>query len=58
MFLDDGTYEEDCKHINITFLDGNVMNMYWIITEENFSTIDTDDSSCHGYHIINFSSCP
>ena len=32
------------------------MNMYLIIMKENFGAINADDSSCHGYYVINFSS--
>ena len=58
IFLDDGTYEEDYKHINRTILDGNVMNMFLIMMEGHYSAIDSDDSTCHDYYIIIFSSCP
>ena len=34
------------------------MNMSLIIMEEKYGTIDTDNSSCHGYYITNFSSFP
>ena len=34
------------------------MIMYLIITEGKYGAIDGDDSSCHGYYIINFSSSP
>ena len=34
------------------------MNMSLIITEGKYGAIDTDDSLCHGYYIINFSSSP
>ena len=57
-FFDDGTYEEDYKHINLTITDGHVMNRSWIIMEGNFGTIDTGYYSCYGYYIIKFSSCP
>ena len=30
------------------------MNMYLIVFEGNYSAIDTDDSSCHGYYIMKF----
>ena len=29
-----------------------------VIVERKFGAIDTKDSSCHGYHIINFPSYP
>ena len=32
------------------------MNMYLIIMEGKYGAIDNGDSSCHGYHIIKFSS--
>ena len=44
------------KQINQTILDGNVMNMSLIITEGNYGAIDSDDSTCHGFYIIIFSS--
>ena len=56
--FDDGTDEEDYKHINLTILDGNMMNMSLIIVEGNYSDIDDDDYTCHGYYIIIFSSYP
>ena len=34
------------------------MNMSLIIMEVKYVAIDTDDSSCHGYYIIKFSSLP
>ena len=34
------------------------MNMYLIIMEGNYGTIDADYSLCHGYYIIKFSSSP
>ena len=34
------------------------MGMYLIIMEGKYGTIDADDSSCHGYYIIKFSSSP
>ena len=39
-------------------LDGNVMSMSLIILEGKYVAIDTDDSWCHGYYIIKFSSSP
>ena len=32
------------------------MNMYLIIKEGKYGSIDADDSLCHGYYIIEFSS--
>ena len=32
--------------------------MYLIIMEGNYGVVDADDSSCHGYYIIKFSSSP
>ena len=32
------------------------MNMYLIIMEGNCVAVDADDSTCHGYYIIEFSS--
>ena len=55
-FLDDGTDEEYYKNNNRNILDGNVMNMSFIIIEGKYGAIDTDDSSCHCYYIIKFSS--
>ena len=57
-YLDDGTYEEDYKHINQTILDGNAMNMSLIIMEGHYGAIDYDDYTCRGYYIIRFFSCP
>ena len=57
-FLDYGTYEEEYKHINQNILDGNVINMSLIIMEGNYGSIDSDCSTCHGYHIIRFTSSP
>ena len=34
------------------------MNMYLIIMEGNYGVIDDDNSTCHGYYIIVFSSSP
>ena len=34
------------------------MNMYLIIIEGKYGTIDTDDSSCQGYYITKVSSSP
>ena len=39
-------------------LDGNVISMSLIILEGKYVAIDTDDSWCHGYYIIKFSSSP
>ena len=43
-------YEENYEHIKRTSLNGNVMIVYLIITKGKYGDIDTDDSSCHGYH--------
>ena len=40
--------------INITILDGNVMNTSLIINKVNYGAIDADDTLCHGYYIIIF----
>ena len=56
IFFDDITDEEDYEHINQNIIGGNVLNMYLIIMEGNYGAIDADDSSCHGYYIINLSS--
>ena len=52
------TYEKGYKHINQTILDGNLMNTYLIIMEGKYYDINADDSTCHGYYIIKFSSSP
>ena len=39
-------------------LDGNMMSTSLIILEGKYVAIDTDDSWCHGYYIIKFSSSP
>ena len=54
--MDEGTDEEYYENINQTMVDGNVMNMSLIIMEGKYGTIYTDDSSCHGYYTIKFSS--
>ena len=50
--------EEYYSHINRTIIGGNMVNISFIIMEDEYGVIDTDDSSCHGYYIINFSSFP
>ena len=50
--LNDGKDEKYHKHINLTIVSGNVMDMYLIIMEGNYGAIDDDDSSFHGYCII------
>ena len=57
-FLFDVTNEEYYKNIKQTILDGNVMNMSLIIIEGKYGALDTDNYSCNGYYIINFSSSP
>ena len=56
IFFNHGTDEEDYEHINWTIIDGNMMNMSLIIMEGKYGAIDADNSSCHGYYIIKFSS--
>ena len=56
--LDDRIDEEYHENIYQTILGGNVMNMSFIIMEVKYDAIDTDDSSCRDYYIINFSSYP
>ena len=58
IFLYDVKDEEYYKHINITILDGNVMNVYLIVMEGNYGSIDADDCLWHGYYIIKFYSYP
>ena len=55
-FQDYGTDNVYYEFRNITLIEGNVMNIYLIITNGNYGTIDADNSSCHGYYIIRFSS--
>ena len=38
--------------MNITIIEGNVMNVSFIITKGNYGAIDAENSSCHGYYII------
>ena len=57
-FVDDVTDEEDYEHINKTFIDGNVMNMSFIIMEGKCGDIDDDDSLCYCYYNIKFYSSP
>ena len=56
--FDDGTGEENYKHINRIILDFNVMKMSLIIVEGKYGAISADDSSCYVYYIIKFSSSP
>ena len=56
--FNDGTDEENYEHIYWTILGGNVMSISLIIMEGKYGSIDTDDSLCHGYYIIKFSSSP
>ena len=46
--------EHEC--INLTIIYANVINTSLIIIEENYGSIDDDDSTCHGYYIIIFDS--
>ena len=57
-FIDNGTGNVECKCMNGTILDGNVMNMSLIIIEGDYDDINDDDSTWHGYYIIIFSSYP
>ena len=57
-FIDYGTYTVEYEFINRTILDGNVMNIYLVILKGNYGAIDADDTSCHGYYIILYSSSP
>ena len=54
----DGIYEKNYKHINQTIVDGNVMNMYSVIMEGKYDTIDADNYLCHNYYIIKFALSP
>ena len=42
IFFNDGTYEENYKHINQTILDGNLINMSLVIMEGNCGAVDSD----------------
>ena len=53
-FIDNGTGNVECKCMNGTILDGNVMNMSLIIIEVNYGAIDADDYTCHGYYVAIF----
>ena len=55
-FQDYGTDNVYYEFSNITIIEGNVMNMYLIITNGNYCAIDADNYSRHGYYIIRFSS--
>ena len=48
IFIYNGTENVEYEWINITILDGNVMNMYLVITEGNNGYIYDNDSECHG----------
>ena len=52
--LYDVTNNMEYGFINRTILDGNIMNIFLIITEENYGDIDDDYYACHGYYIIRF----
>ena len=41
---------------NRTIIDDNVTNMSLIISKLDFGATNADDTSCHGYYIIIFSS--
>ena len=56
--MKDGTDEEYYKHTNKTIVDGNVINVYFIIMEGYCGDIDDDDSSFHYYYIIKSPSYP
>ena len=53
---DGGEDNVEYERVNRTILHGNVMNMPFIIIEEKYGAIDANDSACHGYYIIRFSS--
>ena len=40
---------------NQTIIDGNIMNMFLIIIELKYGSIDDNYSTYHGYYIIRFS---
>ena len=54
--FNDGTDKEYHEQINWTIFYSNVMNMSLIIMEDRYGDIHADDSTCHGYYIIRFSS--
>ena len=47
--IDDGKDDVEYEHINRKKLDGNVKNMSLKISKVNYDTIDSYDTSCHGY---------
>ena len=55
-FQDYGADNVYYEFMNITIIEGNVMKVSLIITKVNYRAIDADNSSCHGYYIIRFSS--
>ena len=57
-FLDDGSGNVEYECINITILDANITNTYFLIIEENYGAIDDYYFTCHCYYIIRFSSLP
>ena len=57
-FIDDGTEKVDYECISRNIIDGNIMNMYLIITERNYGAINADNSSYNGCYTIRFSSPP
>ena len=53
-FLDGGTDDVEYEQVNRKTLDGTVTKMQLIISKVNLGDIDADDTSCHGYYIIQF----
>ena len=55
-FLDGVTENVDYEFINRNIIGGFVMSIFFFITKVNYGSIDADDTSCHGFYIIRFSS--
>ena len=55
-FIDDGTDNVDYEKTSRTILDGSVTNMSLVVSKGDFGDIDAEDTQCHGYYIIKFTS--
>ena len=57
-FFDGGTDEVEYEQVNRLITNFNFTNMSLIIYKRNLGDIDADDTSCHGYYMIQFSLSP
>ena len=51
-FFDEGPDEVEYEQVNREILDINFTNIPLILSKGNLVDIDADDTSCHGYYII------